>query len=145
MIILREGRIIKISLRPRHGGLWRTSTIIRAYRTKDLYWRHFYHLKKEWRRRLSTYSISSLNNQPSVLQWRLRMATQFPFLTHWSQKIQKDASHYKCLSKTYTHWSVPVLWHTTLNQSNDVLSSAYTMHRKISSLNHLLPLRKKSI
>ncbi|CAH3147199.1 unnamed protein product [Porites evermanni] len=44
--------------------------------------------------------------------------------------------------------STCLMTHTTLNESdelNAVLSSAYTIDRKISSLNHRLPLRKRSI
>ena len=62
---------------------------------------------------------------------------------HIGHKRIRRTPHTTSVYQKPTHWSVPVLWHTTLNQFNDVLSSAYTMHRKISSLNHLLPLRKK--
>ena len=49
--------------------------------------------------------LQHLNTQQptaSVLQWRLRLTTQFPFLTHWSYKRFRRTPH-KCLQKNYAH------------------------------------------
>ena len=84
------------------------------------------------------YSISMLNNKPSVYQWRLRMTTQFPSLTHWSKKILEDTSRQVFTGKPLTLINTCLMTQTTLHQLNAVLSSAYTIDQKINIITNLV-------
>ena len=115
-----------------------------------LCWRHFYHLKTKWCRKSSTAaSQHSTTSHPFYNgDWEWQHNSLFWHIGH---KRFRRTPRYKCLQKTYAHISVPygslLQWLTpmTLNQLNAVLSSAYTLDWKISSLNHRLSLRKRSI
>ena len=115
-----------------------------------LCWRHFYHLNTKWCRKSSTAaSQHSRTNHPFYNgDWEWQHNSLF-----WHMVI-KD-SEGRLTTSVYrkpTHTSVCQLWLTPLmtltndpQSVNAVLSSAYTIDRKISSLNHRLPLRKRRI
>ena len=115
-----------------------------------LCWRHFYHLNTKWCRKSSTAaSQHSRTNHPFYNgDWEWQHNSLFWHIGH---KRFRRTPHYKCLQKTYAHISVPVMLTPLMTLTNDpqsvnaVLSSAYTIDRKISSLNHRLPLRKRRI
>ena len=64
--------------------------------SETLCWQHFYHLKTEWSSTAFQHSTSTQNS----LSWQI------------GHKRFRRTPHYKCLQKTYAHWSVPVLWLT---------------------------------
>ena len=112
-----------------------------------LCWRHFYHVKTKWCRKSSTAaSQHSTTNHPFYngdWEWQ-------HILTHWSLKIQKDASLQVFTENLRTHqcalWLTPLMTHTNDPQSvkRGVVKCLYDRSKR-SSLNHRLSLRKRSI